>query len=108
MKDYIKRDYIYIYMYIYFLRGIIYFLQSVEKRKRNWIGHVVRGEGLKKIMEGRMRGKRGRGRPREGVISELKGDSYGKMKRMAEDREVWRSYEPWTCNKLAGELMMMI
>ena len=28
-------------------------LQSVEKRKRNWIGHVVRGEGLmKKVMEG--------------------------------------------------------
>jgi len=37
---------------------------------------VVRGEGLmKKVMEGRMRGKRGRGRPREGMISALKGDS---------------------------------
>jgi len=35
------------------------------------------------------------------MISELKGDSYGKMKRMAEDREVWRSYKPWTCYKLA-------
>ena len=35
---------------------------------------MVRGEGLmKKVMEGRMRGKRGRGRPREGMISELKG-----------------------------------
>ena len=77
-------------------------LQSVEKRKRNWIGHVVRGERLmKKVVEGRMKGKRGKGRPREGMISELKGDSYGKMKRMAEDREVWRSYEPWTCYKIA-------
>jgi len=48
-------------------------------------------------VEGRMRGKRRRGRPREGMISELKGESYGKMRRMAEDREVWRSYEPWSC-----------
>ena len=37
-------------------------LENVVKRKKNWIGHIVRGERLlKHEMEGRMEGKRGRG-----------------------------------------------
>ena len=44
-------------------------LEEVLKRKKNWIGHVVRREGLlKQVMEGRMEGKRPRGRPRIGMI----------------------------------------
>src|SRR5919106_4839747 len=73
-------------------------LENVVKRKKNWIGHIVRGEGLlKHVMEGRMEGKRGRGRPRLGMISDLKEGSYVNMKRRAEDREAWRSWVPRTC-----------
>jgi hypothetical protein len=72
--------------------------EKVVQRKKNWIGHIVRGEGLmKQVMEGRMEGKRGRGRPRMGMISELKESSYVDMKRRAEDREEWRTWVPRTC-----------
>ena len=42
-------------------------------------------------MEGKMVGKRPRGRPRIGMLEELKEGSFEKMKRRAENREEWRS-----------------
>ena len=58
----------------------------------------MRGESLLKlVLEGRMEGKRGRGRPRLGMISELKEGSYVEMKRRAEDREGWKRFVPRTC-----------
>jgi exonuclease III len=73
-------------------------VESIVKRKKNWIGHVVRGNGLLKlVLEGRMDGKRPRGRPRIGMIDELKEGSYVDMKRRAEDRENWRVWMPGTC-----------
>src|SRR5206468_5891612 len=40
-------------------------MKTVFKRKKNWIGHVLRGDGLlRDVLEGRMMGKRVRGRPR--------------------------------------------
>ena len=44
-------------------------IETIERRKKNWIGHVVRGDGLlthhlKLVLEGRMEGKRPRDRPR--------------------------------------------
>ena len=72
--------------------------KKVVQRKKNWIGHIVRGEGLmNQVMEGRMETKRGRGRPRMGMISDLKEGSYVVMKRRAEDREEWRTWVPRTC-----------
>ena len=66
-------------------------VESVVKRTNNWIWHIVRGMGLLKLaLEGRMEGKRQRGRPRLGMIDDLKEGSYESMKRRAEDREVWR------------------
>ena len=42
-------------------------VEAVVKRKKNWIGQIVRGEGLLKLaLEGRMEGKRQRGRQRVG------------------------------------------
>ena len=73
---------------------------SILKRKKNWIGHVVRGEGLLKLaIEGRMEGSKSRGRPRMGMIDDLKEGSYSEMKRRAESREVWRVWMPRTCRK---------
>ena len=47
-------------------------VEKIIRRKKNWIGHVVRGEGLLNVvLEGRMEGKRPRGRPRMGMIDEL-------------------------------------
>jgi len=44
----------------------------IRNRKKNWIRHVLRGEGLlREVMEGRMEGKRPRGRPRKGMLDEL-------------------------------------
>ena len=74
------------------------FLDVIFKRKKNWIDHIVRGEGLlKDVLEGRMEGRRTRGRPRKGMIDDLKEGSYGDMKRRAEDREGWRVWMPSTC-----------
>ena len=73
------------------------FVVTIEKRKKNWIGHIVRGNGLLKlVLEGRMEGKRPRGRPRIGMIDELKEGSYVSMKRRAEDREKWKVWIPRT------------
>ena len=40
-------------------------LEVIAKRKQAWIGYVVRGDGLLKlVIEGSMEGRRPRGRPR--------------------------------------------
>jgi len=75
-------------------------IKLIRNRKKNWVGHVLRGDGLlKEVMEGRMEGKRGRGRPRIGMLDELIVESYGDMKRMAENRVEWKNWVPWTCRK---------
>ena len=41
-------------------------MDIIRTRQKNWIGHILRGNSLEReIMEGRMEGKRGRGRPRK-------------------------------------------
>ena len=47
-------------------------VETIVRRKKNWIGHIMRRDGLmKEVMEGKMEGKRGRGRKRIGMIDEL-------------------------------------
>jgi len=73
-------------------------ISVIRNRQKNWIGHVLRGDGLlREVMEGRMEGKRKRGRPRKGMLDELIVESYGNMKRKAENRDEWRNWLPWTC-----------
>ena len=44
---------------------------------------------MREVMEGRMEGKRTRGRPRKGILDEfLAKESYVQMNRMAFDREL--------------------
>src|SRR5437867_11459691 len=97
-------------------------IRTIRQRHKNWIGHVLRGEGLlKDVLEGKVKGKKRSGRPRKGMISVLKeafdkkkdeksnlensqnegkkerSDGYVKMKRMAGGRERWRKWVPGTC-----------
>jgi len=49
-------------------------------------------------MEGRMEGKRARGRKTVEIIDDLReGTSYEKLKRRAQDRAGWWSRTPGTC-----------
>ena len=69
-------------------------MKIIINRKKNWIGHtcILRGESLlKEVMEGRLMGRRGRGRRRIGMLDSLQEDgTYVTMKRKASDRSVWR------------------
>ena len=58
-------------------------VETIVRRKKNWIGHVVRGGGglLNLVLEGRMENKRARGRPMIGMIDDLMEGSYVSMKR---------------------------
>src|SRR6476469_7789419 len=53
-------------------------IKTIWDRKKNWIGHVVRGDGLMKlVLEGRMKEKRPRERPRIGMIDDVLNETYG-------------------------------
>ena len=70
-------------------------LDRITKTKKRWIGHIVRGNDLlKEVIEGRIDGRRPRGRKRIGMISELKEDGQSNMKRRSDNREIWRSWMP--------------
>ena len=73
-------------------------IKMIRDRKKNWIGHVVRGDGLMKlVLEGRMEGKRPRERARMAMIDDVLDETYGDMKRKAENRESWRLWKPRIC-----------
>src|SRR6476469_2957132 len=58
-------------------------------RQKNWVGHVVKGDGLMKlVLEGKMEGKRPRGRPRMGIIDDVLDETYGDMMRKAETERI--------------------
>ena len=59
------------------------------------IGHLIRHDHfLKNIIEGKIEGKRGRGRPRRNYFEQVKEKvnvvSYQEVKSLAENREEWR------------------
>ena len=72
-------------------------LNVISNSKNNFAGHILRGDEIvKEVIEGRMEGKRGRGRPITGMLDELIVASYGYTNRRTEDREGWRSKVLWT------------
>ena len=74
-------------------------LEEVLKRQKQWIGHVLRGDGmLRSAIEGKMEGNRTRGRKRVGMLDGLMGEEgYAELKERAQDRQRWREWMPWTC-----------
>ena len=82
-------------------------IKTIWDRKKNWIGHVVRGDDLMKlVLEGRMVEKRPRGRPRMDMIDDVLDETYVDMKRKAENREL-ENLEAKDL-PLGRELMMMM
>ena len=70
-------------------------LNTIKKRKCQYFGHIIRGDGVQRLlMEGRINSRRGRGRPRTmwtDNIKEWTKISYNDCIRVAQDRERWRS-----------------
>ena len=68
-------------------------ISTIYRRQKKWLGHTLRHECLlRDVMEGRMVGKRGRGRKRTTFFEHWRrdGETYGAIKRRAEDRRGWR------------------
>lgn len=68
---------------------------QIKTRRLRWMGHVLRHKGLlRDSIEGKIPGKRGRGRPRHTFLDQLLTDvgvkSYDRAKRLAEDRKQWK------------------
>ena len=72
-------------------------LETLRKRHKNWIGHVLRHDSLlQKVIEGRFQGKKTSGRPRAMLLGALMQEDeesdidYAKLKEKAHNRETWR------------------
>ena len=65
-------------------------LKNIAERKMKFFGHIVRRGGLERhIIEGKMEGKRGRGRPHISWLTDIKqwtGGSIAESMRQAENR----------------------
>lgn len=67
-------------------------LKTIKKRKRNWLGHILRRDCLqKRIMEGEIQGTRSRGAKKFGMLTDiLKNKTFEELKEEAQDRIRWR------------------
>ena len=71
-------------------------IDVIRSRKKKWIEHVLRGNGLLKgtiLIEGRIEGKRPRGRRRIKMLDEMKEKKEldTEMKERAHDMVYWRT-----------------
>ena len=69
-------------------------LETTKRRKLQWFGHIVRAENLSTtILEGCVRGERGRGRPKRHWLQDItdwSSLSLGELLIIARDRSRWR------------------
>lgn len=70
-------------------------LNILQRRRLTWLGHTSRHEKIPgRVLEARVLGKRGRGKQRITLIKKpcihLSMQSYLKLKRAMEDRNMWR------------------
>ena len=78
-------------------------MKTICQRKKKWIGHVLRGDGLlKDVLEGRMLGKKRRGRPRAKMIDDLMEKPKPKGRRR-EEREFSPSSASSSCSSDSEE-----
>ncbi len=71
-------------------------VKTIRDRKKQWIGHIMRHDNLyRDVLEGRMEGKPRKGRRRTRYIDDFgKKETYGSLKRKAEDRILWKGWTP--------------
>ena len=55
------------------------------RRKKTWLGHTLRGRVSDNVTERAVEGRRARGRPRIGMLSDLTKEGNYKMKAMTSD-----------------------
>src|SRR6218665_127343 len=68
-------------------------IDIIRTKQKNWVGHILRGNSpQREIMEGRMGGKRERGRSRQKLMEWTMKDGYGKLKEKAQNRQEWRHW----------------
>ena len=70
-------------------------IKTCKERQKKWVGHILRHDGLlKDVIEGRLEGKRPRGRKRIMMLDSIKGrEPYQRMKERAQDRQGWSDYQ---------------
>jgi hypothetical protein len=80
-------------------------LDTVRRRKANWIGHILhRNCLLKHIIERNITGTRRRGRRFEQLLDNLKeARRYWKLKEEAQDRTCWRTQFGRGCGPVARQ-----
>jgi hypothetical protein len=70
-------------------------MNNIKKRKMEYFGHIIRKGALQReILDGKIDGKRGRGRPRQSWTGNIKmwtGMEYWECVRGAQERQRWRS-----------------
>jgi hypothetical protein len=70
-------------------------LPTIQTRKLKYFGHITRHSSLQRmLLEGKVNGRRGRGRPRATWITDIAqwtGLKYAAAVRTADDREKWRT-----------------
>ena len=70
-------------------------IDTIRKRKKNWMGHILRRDSLINVaLEGRMEGKRSRGRQRVKMMDDILAGfkCYQDLKNTAQDRALWRHF----------------
>lgn len=61
-------------------------MQIIKKMEEEYTGNTQ----MRNLLEGKLDGKRGVGRPRDGSLNNVKSGSYQKIKDDAQDRQEWR------------------
>jgi len=78
-------------------------IDLLRTRQKRWLGHVLcYGALVKTVLEGRLLGKKGRGRTKEMLLSWLletsdKDMDYSQLKELAQERTRWCRWRTCTC-----------
>ena len=80
-------------------------METLHTRQKEWIGHILRHDSLLRlVLEGKIEGKKARGRPRTMLLDHLMGKKnnqrYEQLKASAQCREEWRH---WTTEPALGQ-----